>query len=206
MNRLGDMLIDEKLVTHEQVEEALETQVIHGGRLGTNLVELGFLQEKDLARLLGKQHNMAYAAGEMLPDPAAIALGDINFFDEMDVLPMRVDQTRQHGRTVEVDAGRRLGDLGALCQQSLDLAVGADQQAAEMLDMAPGIHLDAVGIGDQRVGTDGGGGEGRSGEQGKDDAHGVILALFGQSGRARSRPHDRSASDPRRHPRRRRPH
>lgn len=94
MSRLGALLLAEKLVTPEQVEEALETQVVHGGRLGTNLVELGFLQEGDLARVLGRQHNLPYASGEMLPDPQALALVDRQFYDDQDVLPMRIDATR----------------------------------------------------------------------------------------------------------------
>ncbi|MCC6334229.1 MAG: general secretion pathway protein GspE [Myxococcales bacterium] len=94
MARLGELLIQEKLVTPEQIEEALETQVVHGGRLGTNLVELGFLQENDLARVLGRQHNLPYAAGEMVPDPQALGLVDRQFYDDQDVLPMRVDATR----------------------------------------------------------------------------------------------------------------
>jgi hypothetical protein len=105
------MLVGEKLCTPAQLEEALETQVVHGGRLGTNLVELGFLQEKDLARMLGKQHNVAYAAGEMQPDPAAMALGDAAFFDDNDILPMRVDATRL---TVAVMDPRRIESLDQL--------------------------------------------------------------------------------------------
>ncbi|MHB8877499.1 MAG: GspE/PulE/PilB domain-containing protein [Myxococcaceae bacterium] len=92
--RLGELLVSEKLVTPEGLEEALESQVVHGGRLGTNLVELGLLQEKDLARLLGKQHNVAFAAGEMTPDPRALELVEPDFADDRDLLPMRLDQTR----------------------------------------------------------------------------------------------------------------
>ena len=72
MARLGDMLVEEKLCSAAQIEEGLETQVVHGGRLGTNLVELGFLPEKELGRMLGKQYGVAYASGEMQPDPAAM--------------------------------------------------------------------------------------------------------------------------------------
>jgi hypothetical protein len=92
--RLGEMLLEEKLCTSAQIEEALETQVVHGGRLGTNLCELGFLKEVDLARMLGKQFNISYASGEMQPDPNVLKLMDVAFFDDHDVLPMRIDQTR----------------------------------------------------------------------------------------------------------------
>ena len=94
MARLGELLLAEKLVQKDQLEEALETQVVHGGRLGTNLVELGFLKEPDLARVLGKQHGLPFASGEMVPDPAALALVKPQFYDDEDVLPMRLDATR----------------------------------------------------------------------------------------------------------------
>lgn len=92
--RLGELLIREKLITAEALEEALESQVVHGGRLGTNLVELGLLAETDLARMLGKLHNCAYASGEMVPDPKALALVDLDHADQLDYLPMRMDATR----------------------------------------------------------------------------------------------------------------
>jgi hypothetical protein len=88
------MLLEERLVQPAQLEEALEAQVVHGGRLGTNLCELGFLAEKDLARILGKKHGIAFASGEMIPDPQALALAEPQFFDDNDLLPMRVDATK----------------------------------------------------------------------------------------------------------------
>lgn len=92
--RLGELLLSENLITREGLEEALESQVVHGGRLGTNLIELGLLQEADLARALGKLHNCAFASGEMVPDPNALELVDLNFADDKDLLPMRIDPTR----------------------------------------------------------------------------------------------------------------
>jgi hypothetical protein len=92
--RLGKLLLEEKLITPTQLEEALETQVVYGGRLGTNLVELGFVKEIDLARVLGRQHNVPFASGEMVPDPSAVSVADAAFYDDKDVMPMRVDATR----------------------------------------------------------------------------------------------------------------
>jgi hypothetical protein len=92
--RLGELLIREKLITPQALEEALESQVVHGGRLGTNLLELGMLSEPDLARMLGQLHGCAHSSGEMKPDPQALALADLNDADNKDYLPMRVDATR----------------------------------------------------------------------------------------------------------------
>lgn len=94
MPRLGSLLLEEKLLTQAQLEEGLEAQVVYGGRLGTNLVELGFVKEPDLARVLGRQHNIPFASGEMVPDPAAVAVADVDFYDDKDVIPMRVDATK----------------------------------------------------------------------------------------------------------------
>jgi len=70
--RLGELLIQEKLITSQALEEALEAQVVHGGRLGTNLLELGLLSEKDLARMLGQIHGCAHSSGTMTPEPQAL--------------------------------------------------------------------------------------------------------------------------------------
>ncbi|RKG74608.1 general secretion pathway protein GspE [Corallococcus terminator] len=92
--RLGELLVKDGLVSAAALEEALESQVVHGGRLGTNLVELGLLSEPDLAKALGKLHNCAYASGEMVPDPKAVALVNPNEADDKEYLPMRSDATR----------------------------------------------------------------------------------------------------------------
>ncbi|NMO14068.1 general secretion pathway protein GspE [Pyxidicoccus fallax] len=92
--RLGELLLKEGLVTAEGLEEALEAQVVHGGRLGTNLVELGLLSEQDLAKALGQLHNTAYASGELVPDPKAVAMVSSNHADDKEYVPMRVDATR----------------------------------------------------------------------------------------------------------------
>ena len=52
---LGDLLVQEQLVTEVELAEALELQQQCGGRLGSNLVQLGFISESELARFLGRQ-------------------------------------------------------------------------------------------------------------------------------------------------------
>jgi hypothetical protein len=92
--RLGELLLSEKRVTQAQLEEALEAQVVHGGRLGTNLVELGFLNEVQLGVALGRLNNLPYASGDMVPDPNALALVPLQYCDDHDLLPMRQEATR----------------------------------------------------------------------------------------------------------------
>ena len=51
---LGDKLLKEKTITQEQLDHGLERQRHQGGRLGRNLVELGFITEQDIKRLFEK--------------------------------------------------------------------------------------------------------------------------------------------------------
>ncbi|MBA2543194.1 MAG: hypothetical protein H0V17_26365 [Deltaproteobacteria bacterium] len=61
MARLGELLVATKLLTPEQVEQALRAQVMWGGRLGTNLIELGFLDLDQLSQALGQLHRLPAA-------------------------------------------------------------------------------------------------------------------------------------------------
>lgn len=53
--RLGDLLLDARLLTTEQLNEALHEQRKWGGRLGRTVVELGFVTETAMAEVLGGQ-------------------------------------------------------------------------------------------------------------------------------------------------------
>lgn len=53
--RLGDLLVQSRLVTEAQVREALERQKTSGKRLGATLVELGYVTDVDVARTLSHQ-------------------------------------------------------------------------------------------------------------------------------------------------------
>src|SRR5690242_2648336 len=63
MARLGELLVAARLLTQEQVGQALRAQVVWGGRLGTNLIELGCIDLDGLSRALGRQHGVPAALG-----------------------------------------------------------------------------------------------------------------------------------------------
>jgi type IV pilus assembly protein PilB len=53
--RLGDILLDEKLITREQLALAIEKQKISKRKLGEILSELGFIREENLLKALSSQ-------------------------------------------------------------------------------------------------------------------------------------------------------
>ena len=58
--RLGDLLVNEGIITDAQVEEALKKQKELGRKLGATLVELGFIGEVELLKFLAQQLRIEY--------------------------------------------------------------------------------------------------------------------------------------------------
>jgi len=56
--RLGELLLRDKRISQVQLQEALEHQRTNGGRLGSNLVKLGFVGDEDIASLLSRQYGV----------------------------------------------------------------------------------------------------------------------------------------------------
>ncbi|TAN39309.1 MAG: type IV-A pilus assembly ATPase PilB [Nitrospirae bacterium] len=56
--KLGQLLIASSIISEEQLKQALNVQRKDGGRLGTNLVKLGFLTEDKLVAFLSKQYGV----------------------------------------------------------------------------------------------------------------------------------------------------
>src|SRR6187551_2383305 len=56
--RIGDLLLKEKRITPAQLQEALTYQKSNGGKLGFNLVKLGFVKDEEITALLSKQYGV----------------------------------------------------------------------------------------------------------------------------------------------------
>ena len=58
--RLGDMLINQGVISEQQLMDALAQQKKTGLRLGHTLIELGFIEEEALLRILSQQLNIPF--------------------------------------------------------------------------------------------------------------------------------------------------
>src|SRR5436190_8769658 len=56
--RIGELLLKEKLITAEQLQQALGQQKSNGGKLGYNLVKMGFVKDEQITALLSKQYGV----------------------------------------------------------------------------------------------------------------------------------------------------
>jgi type IV pilus assembly protein PilB len=56
--RIGELLLKEKRITSAQLQDALTYQKTNGGKLGFNLVKLGFVKDEEITALLSKQYGV----------------------------------------------------------------------------------------------------------------------------------------------------
>ncbi len=88
--RLGELLLADGLLTDEQVQTALRAQVMWGGRLGTNLVELGSIDLDALSSALGRLHTRPAALARHFErvDPDLQRLLSPDFADRYSCVPL----------------------------------------------------------------------------------------------------------------------
>lgn len=94
--KIGELLVSEGFLTRKQLEEALKCQVIFGGRLGTNLVEMGIIEEQDLLRTLSKQLEIPFVSSEQLMavPPEVIKLIPREMAEEYKIVPLSLGKKR----------------------------------------------------------------------------------------------------------------
>jgi type IV pilus assembly protein PilB len=56
--RIGELLLKEKRISPQQLQQALNQQKAEGGKLGYNLVKMGFVKDEELTSLLSKQYGV----------------------------------------------------------------------------------------------------------------------------------------------------
>jgi type IV pilus assembly protein PilB len=87
--RLGDLLIKEKVITQEQLKQALQVQHQSGGRLGSVLVKLGFVTDEDVTNFLARQYGVpAINLSYFEIDPAVVKLIPYETAKRYEVLPL----------------------------------------------------------------------------------------------------------------------
>jgi type IV pilus assembly protein PilB len=87
--RLGDLLVREKVITEQQLEESLKVQKQTGGRLGSVLVKLGYLSDEDVTNFLSRQYGVpAINLNYFEIDPAVVKLVPHETAKRYQILPL----------------------------------------------------------------------------------------------------------------------
>jgi hypothetical protein len=93
---LLDMLLEAGLISKEQFEEALLNRVVFGGKIGTSLIEMGFVTEENLARFLSRKLAVPYVSPEHLLTipPAVITLIPRELALKYRAIPLSLEKRR----------------------------------------------------------------------------------------------------------------
>jgi MSHA biogenesis protein MshE len=134
--RLGDLLVQDGMISESQLQQALADQKQNGRKLGVTLIDLGFIAEHDLLEFLARQLNIPL-----------IELGDRKISEQVVNLIPEVQARRHRALVIEADEKTALvgmsdpADLAAvdaisqyIQPRDLRLAVVPDADLLEAFD------------------------------------------------------------------------
>ncbi len=88
--KLGKLLVSSRLITEEQLQKALLTQKKEGGRLGTILVKLGYIDEERMLKFLSQQYHIPpIDLSKFTVDPAVVKLVPADVVQKYQVMPIK---------------------------------------------------------------------------------------------------------------------
>ncbi|MCL4469223.1 MAG: hypothetical protein M1591_09865 [Deltaproteobacteria bacterium] len=89
--KLGELLIEARLINESQLKAALSNQRSYGGRLGSVLVKMGFLKDIDMLKFLSKQLNMQMVdLHKIVVGPNIIDLIPADVAEKYNILPLAI--------------------------------------------------------------------------------------------------------------------
>jgi len=148
--RLGEMLVEAGLATHDQVVAALEAAMRGSGTsLGSQLIANGSITERDLALMLARQHSLDVVdLRQLIPDPAATALMTGAMARALNAIPLAAEANNvvvavaDPSPTIVQSLREVLGrpvTLKIATQSDITMAIGNSFRALASIDS----HIDA---------------------------------------------------------------
>src|SRR3989338_7992372 len=87
--RIGELLLKEKRISAEQLQQALTHQKAGGVKLGYNLVKMGFVKDEEITALLSKQYGVpSINLTQFEIDPAVIKLVPADTAQKYQIVPL----------------------------------------------------------------------------------------------------------------------
>jgi type IV pilus assembly protein PilB len=134
-DRLGNLLLREKLITKEQLVKSLEEQKLMGGRLGAQIVKLGYIKEEDLITFLSKQYGVpSVNLAEFEVDESVIKLVPEDVATKHQIIPIN-----RAGSTLIIAMSDpsnifAIDDIKFLTGYNVEVVVASDSSIREAID------------------------------------------------------------------------
>lgn len=101
--RLGELLIQAKILNLDEMDQVLQNQVVFGGRFGTNLIEMGYMTEEELTSFLAECMRVPAADPELMKNlpEEIIKLIPREVADKFKTVPLALDRRRLTVATID---------------------------------------------------------------------------------------------------------
>lgn len=134
--RLGDLLVEEGIVSEEQIQQALTAQRSTGQKLGDSLIDLGFITEKQMLNFLSHQLGLPLIdLGRAPVDPEAVQI-----LPEVHARRLRAMVVARNGHTLRVamsdpaDLFTQESLMNLLGEYSLEFIIASERQLIDSFD------------------------------------------------------------------------
>ncbi|MCX2790443.1 GspE/PulE family protein [Vibrio sp. Sgm 5] len=134
--RLGDLLVEEGIVSEDQVQQALAAQHSTGQKLGDALIDLGFISEKQMLEFLSQQLGLPLIDLSRAPvDAEAVPI-----LPEVHARRLRAMVVAQNGDTLRVamsdpaDLFTQESLMNLLGEYNLEFIIAPERQLVESFD------------------------------------------------------------------------
>ncbi len=141
--KIGQMLINKKLITSEQLEDALNEQTKTGELLGVILVKKGYLGQEDFLKVLSEQFNVPFIKiKETTIDQLAIKKVPAKFAWYYKVMPIKFVDNKL--LIASSDPLRSLDDLRIFLGYDLKPALASESEIMEAIKEHYGVGAETV--------------------------------------------------------------
>lgn len=144
--RIGEILVQAGACAPGAVREALQNQIIFGGRLGTNLLELGAIREEALAAALARRFGVPSLFGDIRLDPHALALLRPEVADRWDAVPYLLADRKLALLAVDPSNLAMLDEIAFATSRAVHAIVVPEARLWALLRSAYGVERQLRGL------------------------------------------------------------
>ncbi len=144
--RIGDILVEMNACTRQELEAGLQTQTIFGGRLGTNLLELGIVDGRQLARALSTAHGVPCLEDDAEPEPEALSALTPELVERFEVIPFHVEDRALRVAIADPRNLASLDELAFATGRRLEIVVAPEARLWVLMRRHYGIEKQLRGL------------------------------------------------------------
>ncbi|MCF7870597.1 MAG: GspE/PulE family protein [Candidatus Omnitrophica bacterium] len=143
--KLGEMLLEEKLITPQQLEAALAKQRKSGNMLGEILLKEGFITEEQLLQLLSKQLSIPYLRiiDKEVP-PAAVRKVPAKFVYHYEIMPIEFNQDTNTLTVAAAYPLKSLEDIKVFLECELEVVFALRKEIDDMIKKYYAVGAETV--------------------------------------------------------------